>query len=323
MSGNNQLTIDFNDWVYDDKERREATSPSTIDTRTIALRQSMAQAPSPLFYISFGSGSSGNCCYLGTRNAGILIDAGVQTETVVDTLKENGIKMENIVGICLTHDHGDHVKYAYNIVRKHKHMKVYCTNRVVNGMLRKHNISKRIKDYHSPIFKEIPFKLGDFEITAFDVPHDGDDNMGFFVRHGDKNFVVATDLGAISERARHYISQAHYLMIEANYDKEMLIKGTYPDYLKRRIQTDRGHMDNVETAAFLSEIYTPQLKYIFLCHLSNDNNTPEIALNTISKALKDRGLTIGTAQETIEDRKADVQLMALPRLEHTRWFVFK
>ena len=323
MSGNNQLTIDFNDWVYDDKERREATSPSTIDTRTIALRQSMAQAPSPLFYISFGSGSSGNCCYLGTRNAGILIDAGVQTETVVDTLKENGIKMENILGICLTHDHGDHVKYAYNIVRKHKHMKVYCTNRVVNGMLRKHNISKRIKDYHSPIFKEIPFKLGDFEITAFDVPHDGDDNMGFFVRHGDKNFVVATDLGAISERARHYISQAHYLMIEANYDKEMLIKGTYPDYLKRRIQTDRGHMDNVETAAFLSEIYTPQLKYIFLCHLSNDNNTPEIALNTISKALKDRGLTIGTAQETIEDRKADVQLMALPRLEPTRWFVFK
>lgn len=323
MSGNNQLTIDFNDWVYDDKERREATSPSTIDTRTIALRQSMAQAPSPLFYISFASGSSGNCCYLGTRNAGILIDAGILTETVVDTLKENGIKMENIVGICLTHDHGDHVKYAYNIVRKHKHMKVYCTNRVVNGMLRKHNISKRIKDYHSPIFKEIPFKLGDFEITAFDVPHDGDDNMGFFVRHGDKNFVVATDLGAISERARHYISQAHYLMIEANYDKEMLIKGTYPDYLKRRIQTDRGHMDNVETAAFLSEIYTPQLKYIFLCHLSNDNNTPEIALNTISKALKDRGLTIGTAQETIEDRKADVQLMALPRLEPTRWFVFK
>jgi phosphoribosyl 1,2-cyclic phosphodiesterase len=323
MSGNNQLTIDFNDWVYDDKERREATSPSTIDTRTIALRQSMAQAPSPLFYISFGSGSSGNCCYLGTRNAGILIDAGILTETVVDTLKENGIKMENIVGICLTHDHGDHVKYAYNIVRKHKHMKVYCTNRVVNGMLRKHNISKRIKDYHSPIFKEIPFKLGDFEITAFDVPHDGDDNMGFFVRHGDKNFVVATDLGAISERARHYISQAHYLMIEANYDKEMLIKGTYPDYLKRRIQTDRGHMDNVETAAFLSEIYTPQLKYIFLCHLSNDNNTPEIALNTISKALKDKGLTIGTAQETIEDRKADVQLMALPRLEPTRWFVFK
>ncbi len=323
MSGNNQLTIDFNDWVYDDKERREATSPSTIDTRTIALRQSMAQAPSPLFYISFGSGSSGNCCYLGTRNAGILIDAGILTETVVDTLKENGIKMENIVGICLTHDHGDHVKYAYNIVRKHKHMKVYCTNRVVNGMLRKHNISKRIKDYHSPIFKEIPFKLGDFEITAFDVPHDGDDNMGFFVRHGDKNFVVATDLGAISERARHYISQAHYLMIEANYDKEMLIKGTYPDYLKRRIQTDRGHMDNVETAAFLSEIYTPQLKYIFLCHLSNDNNTPEIALSTISKALKDRGLTIGTAQETIEDRKADVQLMALPRLEPTRWFVFK
>ena len=323
MSGNNQLTIDFNDWIYDDKERREATSPSTIDTRTIALRQSMAQAPSPLFYISFGSGSSGNCCYLGTRNAGILIDAGILTETVVDTLKENGIKMENILGICLTHDHGDHVKYAYNIVRKHKHMKVYCTNRVVNGMLRKHNISKRIKDYHSPIFKEIPFKLGDFEITAFDVPHDGDDNMGFFVRHGDKNFVVATDLGAISERARHYISQAHYLMIEANYDKEMLIKGTYPDYLKRRIQTDRGHMDNVETAAFLSEIYTPQLKYIFLCHLSNDNNTPEIALNTISKALKDRGLTIGTAQETIEDRKADVQLMALPRLEPTRWFVFK
>jgi phosphoribosyl 1,2-cyclic phosphodiesterase len=112
-------------------------------------------------------------------------------------------------------------------------------------------------------------------------------------------------------------------MLESNYDRQMLAAGSYPEYLKARILANTGHLDNEDAARFVADIYTPQLRHVFLCHLSNDNNTPEIALNTISKALKDRGLTIGTAQETIEDRKADVQLMALPRLEPTRWFVFK
>lgn len=274
-------------------------------------------------YISFGSGSSGNSCYIGTRQSGIIVDAGVKAEDITSILAANGVKMNKVRGILLTHDHSDHVKYAYTLLRENRHIRLFCTNRVLNGLLRRHGISKRIKDYHVPIFKEIPFKVDELEITAFEVPHDGTDNMGFSIHYDNRNFVIATDLGAVSERARHYMTQADYLVIESNYDSTMLRNGSYPEYLKARIQTERGHMDNVATAAFLEEIVNERLKYIFLCHLSKDNNTPQIALTTVREALERRGLKVGTAQETLSDRAADVQLMALPRFEPTRWFVFR
>lgn len=325
-----RLTINFDDIAIDASNRTEAMSAAAHDTRMVALRAKLEgyadtgiPTDNPLYYMSFGSGSSGNSCYLGTRHKGIIIDAGVKSDDIEAQLKSNGVKMENVVGVCLTHDHADHVRYAYNLVRKNKHMRVYCTNRVLNAILRKHSISKRIKDYHVAIFKEIPFKIGDFEVTAFEVPHDGDDNMGFSIEFENRRFVVATDLGAVTERAHHYMSKANYLMIEANYDKTMLINGRYPEYLKARIQKERGHLDNVDTARFLSEICGKDLKYVFLCHLSNDNNTPEIAHATVCRALESKGLKVGTGQESISDREADVQLMVLPRLNATRWFVFR
>lgn len=274
-------------------------------------------------FISLGSGSSGNCCYIGTKKGGILIDAGVKTEDIVRMLASNGVSMSSVKALLITHDHSDHVRYAYNLVRNHKQMRIYCTNRVLNGILRRHSISKRIKEYHIPVFKEIPFRILDFEITAFDVPHDGTDNMGFSIEFDNRRFVLATDLGAVSDRARHYMSAANYLVIEANYDLQMLLAGRYPEYLKARIQTERGHLDNMQTGAFLKEIVTPSLKYVFLCHLSQDNNTPAKALAAVREALESAGKTVGNAAETILDRKADLQLMALPRFEASRWFVFR
>lgn len=274
-------------------------------------------------YMSFGSGSSGNCCYIGTKHGGFLIDAGVKADDVVIALKANGVKMENVRGILLTHDHADHVKYAYTLLRANKHMRLFCTNRVLNGLLRRHGISRRIKDYHVPIFKEIPFKIAETEITAFDVPHDGTDNMGFSINYDNRNFVIATDLGAVTERAYHYMSRANYLVIEANYDLQMLVYGPYPEYLKSRIKTDHGHLDNNDTAAFLKEIWSPDLKYVFLCHLSKDNNTPAKALKAVREALESKGVKIGEGEETLSDRQADLQLKALPRFDHTRWYVFR
>jgi phosphoribosyl 1,2-cyclic phosphodiesterase len=119
------------------------------------------------------------------------------------------------------------------------------------------------------------------------------------------------------------MERATHLVIEANYDLRMLLDGKYPEYLKARIQTENGHMDNVQTARFLQEIINPNLKYIFLCHLSKDNNTPEIALHTVEEALKAAGVTVGAESDTLFDRKADVRLMALPRYDSTRLFVFR
>lgn len=280
-------------------------------------------APRPLYFCSFGSGSSGNCCYLGNTEGGLIVDVGIRAEELERGLAANGVSMKHVKGVLLTHDHSDHVKYVYALLRNHRHLKLFCTNRVLNGMLRKHSISKRIKEYHVPIFKEIPFKMLDFEITAFEVPHDGSDNMGFSIEFDSRRFVIATDLGEVTDRARYYMSRATYLMIEANYDADMLRMGRYPEYLKARIAGGSGHLDNRQTAAFLKDIISPGLHYIFLCHLSKDNNTPQIALRTVREALESKSIKVGNAMETMEDRKADVQLAALPRFDMTRWFVFR
>lgn len=276
-----------------------------------------------LHYISFASGSSGNSCYIGNEQGGIVIDAGIRADQIEDTLRRHGISMRHVRGLLLTHDHSDHVRYSYNLLRNNRHLSLYCTPRVLNGLLRRHSISKRIKEYHSPIFKEIPFKIAGMEITAFDVPHDGSDNMGFSIEFEGHRFVLATDLGRVSDRARFYMSRANYLVIEANYDSDMLRLGPYPEYLKARIRMDNGHLDNRDTAAFVSEIANPDLKYVFLCHLSQDNNTPAKAVHEVREALETRGLTVGRGEETIADRRADIQLMALPRFQPTRWFVFR
>lgn len=276
-----------------------------------------------LYFISFGSGSSGNSCYIGTSQGGVIIDAGLRADDIEKKIRANGIDMKNVHGVLLTHDHSDHVRYVYTLVRNNRHMKVYCTNRVLNSLLRRHDISKRIKDYHMAIFKEIPFKIGELEITAFEVPHDGADNMGFSLSFRDRNFVIATDMGAIVPRARHYMSLADYLVIESNYDLRMLLKGKYPEFLKARIQTQIGHMDNDSTASFLKEIYSERLKHIFLCHLSKENNTPEKAMEKNRAALEEAGAKVGSGMETIEDRQADVQLTVLPRYESTRLYVFR
>lgn len=317
-----QLTINFDD---PDSPQPQIPLPNQ-EPESVRVRQRVQEQDrrhSPLYYMSFGSGSSGNSCYIGTNAGGVIVDAGVRADVIVNSLKENGIDMRHVKGVCLTHDHSDHVRYIYQLVKTHKHIKVYSTLRVLNAILRRHGISKRIKEFHQPIFKEIPFHVADFEITAFDVPHDASDNAGFHIQApSGKTFVMATDLGAVTPRAFHYISQANYLMIEANYDAQMLRRGPYPEYLKARIATDHGHLDNADTAKLLSQIADPKLKHVFLCHLSNDNNTPEKALSAVRAAIESKGLTVGSGMETLADRASDIQLQALPRFEPTRWYIF-
>ncbi len=278
-------------------------------------------AASGFVYISFGSGSSGNCAYVGNENGGILVDAGIADDIVFDTLERNGVTPSMIKGIVLTHDHQDHVRYVYTLVRKNRHIRIYCTPRVMNGLLRRHNISRRVKEYHESIFKEIPFQLAGMTITAFDASHDGSDNMGFDIAMGDKHFVAAADMGIITPRAHYYMSRAHYLVIESNYDLEMLNRGHYPEYLKNRVRGERGHLDNKQTARFLVENYHDGLEYVFLCHLSKDNNTPDKALGTITEALNGMGLSVGDASNEPDQRDRDIQLYALPRYVPSTWFV--
>lgn len=303
----NTMDFDHLPSLFDDLEMRDFHIPETP----------------AIHFISFGSGSSGNCSYVGNDNEGFLIDAGVSPDKVIPELKRRGIKLSSVRGILITHDHGDHIRYVYKLLKKAPHMALYATPKALGGIFRRHTISTRVRDYHRPIYIETPFKIGAFEITAFQTPHDGTDNVGFFISLGTLTMAVATDLGSITDRVDYYMRRARHIVIESNYDADMLRRGRYPEYLKARIVAPNGHLDNTVTASFLASIYTPSLSHIFLCHLSDENNEPYIAIKTVTDALTAAGITVGDASGSLETRDADVQLYALPRFEPSLYFTLK
>lgn len=276
----------------------------------------------PIRFMSFGSGSSGNCSYVGDKSGGFLIDAGVDPAKVEKELKERGIAMTQVRGILLTHDHGDHVRYVYSFLRNHRHMLAYCTPKVMNGILRRHSISRRIRDYHRAIYKEFEYQVGNFVVIPFEVSHDGTDNCGFYISHGRSAMAIATDLGCITERVAYYMSRVNFMVLESNYDLDMLRHGPYPDYLKARIESEQGHLDNTVSAEFVAGVWTPVLSHIFLCHLSHDNNRPEKAFNAYREAfgIKHPELTLG---DGLREHLSDVQVVVLPRFDATPLYILR
>lgn len=299
-----------------------------VPPRKLKAPKGEAEAPvkeePKLLFMSMGSGSSGNCCYLGTRDEGVLIDAGIEGKDVEEMMTRNGLSMEAVKGILVTHDHTDHVKYLYNIVRYHRHIGIYCTLKCLEGLLRRHGISRRIKEYHRPIFKEHPFEIAGMQATAFEVMHDGTDNVGYHFVTPRGEFAIATDLGCISDRVRFYLSRVPFMVLEANYDSVMLRDGRYAEYLKARIRATNGHMDNVETGAFIKEIFTPKLRNVFLCHLSQDNNKPQIAVEAVRHALEEAGVhDFGNGLPSLTDPLNPVHVVALPRYGASPLYVLK
>ena len=144
------------------------------------------------------------------------------------------------------------------------------------------------------------------------MPHDGSDNVGYFIEVGDKKFCIATDLGEITPVASYYIDQANYLVIESNYEEQMLAMGRYPEFLKVRVSGPRGHMSNQATAKYLASHFNEHLKSIWLCHLSEENNHPELARKTHETVLREYGLIAGVDfQLDVLRRKQASELMIL------------
>lgn len=256
-----------------------------------------------LKFISLASGSSGNCYYLGTETYGILIDAGIGIRTIKKCLKEINVSLESIHAVFITHDHADHIKCVGCLGEKH-HIPIYSTHRVHEGINKSYCMTEKLSPASQHfIEKGETVRLKDFSITAFEVPHDGLDNIGYCIEVDGRTFSFLTDLGEITPVAAEYICRANYLILEANYDDDMLRMGTYPEYLKERIRSNTGHLSNHETAQFLAQHYSPELKHIWLCHLSKDNNHPELAYKTVELALRDQGVFVGK----------DVELTALKR----------
>jgi phosphoribosyl 1,2-cyclic phosphodiesterase len=257
------------------------------------------------------SGSSGNCYYLGTDTYGILIDAGIGIRTIKKSLKDYGLSLDRIRAVLVTHDHADHIKGVGHVGEK-SGIPVYTTAAIHEGISRSYCVTEKLRTMARTLEKEQTLTIEDFAITAFEVPHDGTDNVGYYIVVDGKRFTFLTDLGHITATAAHYISLAQYLIIEANYDEEMLRMGPYPFHLKQRIQGANGHMSNRETAEFLANHLPADLKYVWLCHLSKDNNHPDLALKTVEMAMKEKNIQVGR----------DVQVIALKRTTPTGAFVF-
>ncbi|NDW08092.1 MBL fold metallo-hydrolase [Dysgonomonas sp. 520] len=242
--------------------------------------------------ISLSSGSNGNCYYLGTSEYGILIDVGIGFRTIKKYLREYGIAIETIVGVLITHDHADHIKTVGSFANK-MNIPVYTTETVHAGIDRCHYVESCVISSKRIISKEIPFTIKDFQITAFEVPHDTIENVGYQIVFDNNTVVLLTDVGRITDTIVKYASTANHLIMEANYDEEMLRFGRYPEYLKKRITSGMGHISNRLSGDFIASIYTPQLEEIWLCHLSNDNNRPEIAYRTVESCLEKEGIYVG------------------------------
>lgn len=246
-----------------------------------------------LKFISFGSGSSGNSYLLYTDKDGILIDAGIGVRSLKKALRDYGIPITRIGNILITHDHADHVKSVGSLSREFD-IPVYSTKEVHEGIFKNYCVVKKIEGRNAHCLRKSETKqIGEFSVTPFNVPHDSTDCVGYFIQSEAVSFCIVTDVGEITDEIKTYISRANYLVIEANHDEEMLKDGPYPEHLKRRIMGIQGHLSNKKCGEALVENSTEKLKMVWLCHLSEENNHPELARKTVEAILRNSGIIVG------------------------------
>ena len=246
-----------------------------------------------LRFISFGSGSSGNSYYLYTETDSILIDVGVGIRALKKHFHNYGLRFEDVHHIFITHDHADHVKSVGSLSTDY-HLPVYATRKIHVGIERNYCVRKKIAPNHVHVIeKGVPLNVGEFKVTPFGVPHDSTDNVGYFVECEGVTFCLITDVGHITEEMHDFIGRSNYLVIEANHSEEMLLQGHYPQYLKDRILGPNGHLSNVACGEALADYASPGLRHVWLCHLSEENNHPELARKTVEQILRSKGIVVG------------------------------
>lgn len=251
-------------------------------------------------FMSLSSGSSGNCYYLEAGRKAILIDAGIPVRTIQKNLRENGLSFDKVMGLLITHDHTDHIRSAGSIGEIY-HIPVYATKAVHSGMERNYGMAKKLtsaskRHLERDVETMIPGTF--FKVTPFMVPHDSTDNVGYYIEVGEEGeapvkFCLVTDCGFVTDDIRNFLSKADHIVMESNHDIDMLMNGCYPYYLKQRVRGEGGHLSNKECAELIHDIYHKSLKHLFLCHLSHENNTPDIAYRTAEDALRKEGVRIG------------------------------
>lgn len=255
----------------------------------------------------------------------IIIDAGIPYRDIKEKLQSRGLWSDRVPvwGLFITHDHTDHIRAA-TMLSTSKDMPikgrggclpVYATKAVHGGMDRNYGLSKNVPqenrkylEYEKPV--ELSKDNTTMRITPFPVPHDSRDNVGYFIEVFEScwydptnepkvtTFCIATDVGCVTLDISNYLRKADHIVVESNHDIEMLMLGPYPDKLKRRVRGEGGHLSNIECSGLLCDVYHPSLRNIWLCHISKDNNKPELAYATVRDALVAHGVDMSTLNLT-------------------------
>lgn len=248
-----------------------------------------------------GSGSSGNCTFVGSERTRILVDAGLSCRETVRRLEAAGVS-GGVDAICVTHEHDDHTA-SLGALHRRFGAPLYANAATVEALER----GGKAPGLAWNVFATgQPFEIGDLRIEPFSVPHDAYDPVGFVVSRGDSRAGIVTDMGTVTELIRVRLRGCQALIVESNHDEKMLRDAKRPWSLKQRIAGRQGHLSNEGAARLLEEVATPALRVVFLAHLSADCNREALAVEAVRAALARRADTTATVKPTYADRPADL-----------------
>lgn len=248
-----------------------------------------------------GSGSGGNSTFINIDGVKILVDAGFSGKKLEEKLNNLGETLEEIKGILITHEHTDHIQGAGIVSRKYN-IPLYITKESFIAGLRK--LGKVSEENLIFIDKKEFFIDGKIKVQPFDVMHDAERTVGFRIEEISTKKVlgISTDIGYIDNRVREFFRGVNVMIIESNYDYQMLMECNYPWDLKDRVKSRNGHLSNNDAARFICDSYTSNLKKVYLAHISKDSNNFNIVSSTIQNEMSRKKINIPieiTTQDTV------------------------
>lgn len=245
--------------------------------------------------IVLSSGSKGNTTYIETEQTKILIDAGNTCKYILSKLQDYNIDPSKIDAILITHTHVDHIK-GLPVLLKKINPCVYITEKMYPYM-------EYLENYY--IIKENTIKIKDMLIEVIKTSHDTEDSVGYIVNNNDKSIVYITDTGYINKKYFDTLKNRDLYIMESNHDIEMLNNSSYPFATRQRILSDKGHLSNYDSAKYLANFIGNKTKYVLLAHLSEENNTKELAYNTLTDRLTRENIKVENIIITNQNKETE------------------
>lgn len=241
------------------------------------MRKIYLEAGMSMFVCSLNSGSNANCYYLGNQDEAILIDGGLSCRETVKRLKRLGLSIKKVKAIFVSHEHGDHIAGVAGLSKKYN-LPVYITATTLreSRLEIRESLIATLRTYE-------PVAIGSLSVTAFPKLHDACDPHSFVVQCASVKVGVFTDIGKPCDHVVRHFQQCHAAFLEANYDEDLLTRGSYPWPLKNRIRGDRGHLSNDQALELFVTHRPDHMTHLFLAHLSRDNNSPKVVKNSFAR----------------------------------------